>query len=561
MLPPKDPKYYQALFILSSIKFQHKFECVLKTGLLQTQGYNPIVLYAHLYLVFYTVTALIYSYNLHCLNNVDNSCRVYLICLKINCPTYYMFIQEEKSELDIKDLWKRVLAELQITINPSSYNMFFGNTYPGKIENNEIALICLNGFVKENIEKKFFSLVQESVNRIGKGNFKISFTIKDRLKEQQEPAKAGPLFENMPSQQTPRSAISVSKESYTKSNLTPKFTFETYIMGKNNQLAFAIASAVAQNPGKVYNPFFLYAGVGLGKTHLIHAIGNRILEEKPGLKVIYTTGESFTNELIEAIKSGRGGGRYTSYDFRDKFRKADVLLIDDIQFIAGKETTQEEFFHTFNALYMTQKQIVITSDRPPKDFKKIEERITSRFESGITADIQAPDEEMRSAILRKKRDENQDAVSNNVLDFIAEKIDTNVRELEGAYLQVLTYAKAFGGDVSVETAAKALGQKIKSETNKAINLNQILKTVCNYYSVKTADIKGPRRNKELVIPRQITMYLIQELTKTPLVSIGEFLGGRDHTTIMHGVGKIEKDILNQDKMREDVINIRKELSA
>ena len=464
--------------------------------------------------------------------------------------------------MDIKDLWKRVLAELQITINPSSYNMFFGSTYPEKIENNEITLICLNGFVKENIEKKFFSLVQESVNRIGKGSFKISFIIKDRTKEQMEPAKAGPLFENISSQQTKKSAASaVSKESYTKSNLTPKFTFETYIMGKNNQLAFAIASAVAQDPGKVYNPFFLYAGVGLGKTHLLHAIGNKILDEKPNLKVIYTTGESFTNELIESIKSGRGGGKYTSYDFRDKFRKADVLLIDDFQFIAGKETTQEEFFHTFNALYMNQKQIILTSDRPPKDFKNIEERITSRFESGIIADIQTPDEEMRSAILRKKRDDNRDNVSNDVLDFIAEKIDTNVRELEGAYLQVLTYVKAFGGEVSVETAAKALGQKIRSETNKTINLNQILKTVCNYYSVKTSDIKGPRRNKELVIPRHITMYLIQELTKTPLVSIGEFLGGRDHTTIMHGVEKVEKGILNQEKTIEDVINIRKELSA
>jgi chromosomal replication initiator protein len=345
-------------------------------------------------------------------------------------------------------------------------------------------------------------------------------------------------------------------QNFTKFNLSPKFTFENYLMGNNNQLAFSIATAIAKEPGTRYNPFFLYGGVGLGKTHLMQAIGNRILQEKSNLKVVYTTGEAFTNELIESIQSGRGKGRYTTNDFRDKYRKADVLLVDDIQFIAGREATQEEFFHTFNALYMSQKQIVVTSDRPPRDFKNIEERITSRFGSGIIADIQTPDTEMRTAILRTKRDYNNDPIPNDVIDYIARTITSNVRELEGAYLQVLTLSNALGVAINVESAAKALGQSIKPTERKQININNILKAVCNYYSIKLADIKGEKRTKEFVVPRQVSMYLIHTLTELPLMTIGEFMGGRDHTTIMHGIKKIETEIGTVEKTRKDIAAIQ-----
>jgi chromosomal replication initiator protein len=262
------------------------------------------------------------------------------------------------------------------------------------------------------------------------------------------------------------------------------------------------------------------------------------------------------NELIEAIQSGKGKGKLATYEFRNKFRKADVFLIDDIQFVIGKESTQEEFFHTFNALYMDQKQIVITSDRPPKEFTSLEERITSRFASGIIADIQPPDMEMRAAILRNKRDQNKDLIPNEVLDYISEKIVTNVRELEGAYIQVLTYVKATGSEMNIETAAKALGQSIREKFQKNVNINEVLKAVCTYYAIKMSDIKGERRIKELVIPRQIAMYLMKEITHTPYMTIGAFLGGRDHTTIMHGVERISQDLKKEEKIKQDVTNIR-----
>jgi len=353
----------------------------------------------------------------------------------------------------------------------------------------------------------------------------------------------------------------VLREKQSKAGLYPKYTFETYVMGKNNQLAYAVATTVAERPGEAYNPVFLYSGVGLGKTHLIQAIGNKILEKKPGTKVVYITGESFTNELIESIQSGKGKGRYTSNEFRQKFRKADVFLIDDIQFIIGRGTTTEEFFHTYNALYMAQKQIIITSDRPPKDFNALENRITSRFSSGIIVDIQPPDLEMRTAILRRKRDENHDPVPNDVIDLIAETVDTNVRELEGAYLRVLTDAKTSNFDITKETAAKTLGQSIKEKEVRPVNMNQILRAVCTYYSVKSNDIKGKRRTKELVLPRQVAMYLIKDLTKTPLMSIGEFLGGRDHTTIIYGVEKVEKESAYLGKLRQDISNVKQIIYA
>jgi len=327
-------------------------------------------------------------------------------------------------------------------------------------------------------------------------------------------------------------------------------------LGKNNNLAYAIASAVSEKPGELYNPVFVYSKVGLGKTHLIQAVGNKIIETKPGMRVVYTTGEAFTNELIETIQSGKGKGKYTANQFREKFRKADVLLIDDVQFIIGRESTQEEFFHTFNALYMAGKQIVITSDRPPKDFTSLEDRITSRFSSGIVADIQPPDVETRIAILRSKRDADNENIPDDVLNFIAEKVDSNIRELEGAYLQVITYAKATGTELTVENASKALGATVKEKVVKNVNINEILKAVCIYYSVKMQDIKGKRRNKELVIPRQVAMYLMKEMTDMPFTSIGEFLGGRDHTTVMYGVDKIQEEIAETGKITQDVVNVK-----
>lgn len=456
------------------------------------------------------------------------------------------------TNLDAKTLWKAVLAETEVELSPNNYKTWLAPTKAENLTKNSLDIICPTNFTKERLSTKLFPLLTECVNRHGKGVFKLNFIIRDPSADKQTKNGAvGPLFS-----QTQESKKQLSRDIQARAGLFVKFTFENYLKGKNNQLAFAIAAAVADNPGKTYNPFFLYSGVGLGKTHLMQAIGNEILTIKPDLKVLYCTGEDFTNELIDAIQSGKGRGRNATNEFRDKFRKVDVLLIDDIQFIIGKETTQEEFFHTFNALYMAQKQLVITSDRPPKDFATLEERITSRFGSGIIADIQPPDFDMRTAILRAKRDLNNDAVSNDVIEFIAEKINTNIRELEGAYLQVLTHAKTKMLEITVNTAATALGQSIREERLRPVNLNQILKAVCNYYSVKAVDIKGERRTKDLVVPRQVAMYLIKELTGAPLMTIGEFLGGRDHTTIIHGTRKVEGEAASPGKTRQDITNIK-----
>lgn len=449
-----------------------------------------------------------------------------------------------------KEFWRAVLGQIELELSPMIYKSLVSRTSIGKLTEKDIEIVCEDDFVKKSLEKKHLQLVENAIKNVAGKSLDLKISISRGKIEKTTEDLMGPLFARQKSQET------LVTERRQKSNLSFKFTFGNFVIGKNNNLAYAIAAAVAEKPGELYNPVFVYSRVGLGKTHLLQAIGNRIIETKPGMRVIYTTGEAYANELIEAIQSSKGKGRYTTNQFRDKFRKADVFLIDDIQFIIGRESTQEEFFHTFNTLYMAGKQIVITSDRAPKEFNNIADRITSRFASGIIADIQMPDVEMRTAILRSKRDENKDFVPNEVIGFIAEKVDSNIRELEGAYLQVVTYAKANGLELTVGLAAKALGQTLKDKPTKNININEILKAVCAYYSVKIQDIKGKRRNRELVIPRQVAMYLMKEITDMPLMTIGDFLGGRDHTTIMYGVDKIQSEIAETGKMTQDIVNVK-----
>ncbi len=457
---------------------------------------------------------------------------------------------QEPTDTNAKALWKKVLGELQVELSEFVYKTWVSRATAEHLTENSIQIVSPSKHIKDQLAGKYFPIIKESIDRLGKGSFNITFIIKEEEKDASAP---GPLFEEEPKQ---KEVEVITEKDIVRAGMSPKYTFDNYIMGTNNQVAFAIANAVANSPGTVYNPFFLYSGVGLGKTHLMQATGNKILRQNPGLKVIYCTGESFTNELIENLQKGKRNGKYTSNEFRDKFRKADILLIDDIQFIAGKEATQEEFFHTFDALLRTQKQIIITSDRPPKDFNNIEDRIKSRFGSGIIADIQPPDVEMRNAILRKRRDAKGDPVTNEVINFIAERVSSNVRELEGAYMQVIASCQTQGMEISVQNAARVLGQTVAEAPTKPLNVNQILKAVCNYYSVKASDVKGKRRTKDRVVPRQVTMYLIKEMTGTPLMTIGEFLGGRDHTTIIHGVGKVENEIHEMGKIRQDVLNVK-----
>ena len=454
-----------------------------------------------------------------------------------------------------KEFWKAVLGQVELKMSPMVFKSVITRINIGDLSDTQIEVICEDEFVKKNLENKYIKTVNEAIQRIAGKKLKVIIKVGHTKNPSANNHEFGPLFSSEKKKEV------LLEEKRHKGSISPNFTFSNFIAGKSNNLAYAIATAVSEKPGELYNPVFIYSGVGLGKTHLLHAIGNRILETKPGMKVIYTTGEAFMNELIESIQSGGGKGKYSTNQFRNKFRKADVFLIDDVQFIIGKQSTQEEFFHTFNALHMTQKQIVITSDRPPKEFSHIEERITSRFSSGIIADIQAPDVEMRTAILRTKRDLNGDTISNEVLNLIAEKVFTNTRELEGAYLQVVTYAKANGLNLTKEVATKVLGRNIKEAPTKNINVNDILKAVCTYYAVKTQDVKGKRRTKEIVVPRQVAMYLIKEVTDMPFMSIGDFLGGRDHTTIMYGVEKIEGEIAHTGKVAQDVVNVKQLIFA
>ncbi len=445
------------------------------------------------------------------------------------------------------------MAEMNLCLTEYVYKTWFQSTKAENPTESSLEIVCPSKLALDNLQK-YRSLIQESVNKIAQGNYELLFKVgkveSNAARGDTKSAMNPPLFTSLQ-----KSANKTTKLNTRESGLTPHFNFESFVTGSNNQLAYSVAWAVAQSPGKQYNPLFIYSGVGLGKTHIMQAIGNKIIQDKPNLKVVYTTSEQFTNELVEAIQSGTRNNKYTSNKFRKKFREADVLLIDDIQFIVGRESTQEEIFHTFNALHLAGKQIVLTSDRPPQDFVDLEERITSRFGSGITVDIQKPDLEMRTAILRKRRDENQDSISNEVIGFIAEKVDTNIRELEGAYLQVLLEARAKQENITVDFTAETLGQRVPDKRT-IVNPNAIMNAVCKYFSISKTDIKGRRRTKEIVVPRQIAMYLLKDMTGTPLIAIGELLGGRDHTTVMHGADKIGQKIREEPRVEQDVRNIK-----
>jgi chromosomal replication initiator protein len=317
--------------------------------------------------------------------------------------------------------------------------------------------------------------------------------------------------------------------------LSSRYTFDSFVIGPSNRFAHAAASAVCDSPAKAYNPLFIYGGVGLGKTHLMHSIGHKIIQRLPKAKILYISSEEFTNQLIGAIQNR------TMTKFREKYRNVDVLLIDDIQFIAGKEATQEEFFHTFNTLYDAHKQIVVSSDRPPKEIQSLEERLVSRFEWGLVTDIQPPDFETRMAILKKKSEKETILLPDDVYYFLAEKIKSNIRELEGALIRVVAYAKLIGRDISVDMVKEVLKDMIR-EGEKKVTIDMIQKKVCEYFDIKLSDMKIKKRSRAIAYPRQIAMYLARQLTDHSLPEIGEYFGGRDHTTVMHAYEKIKNDL-------------------
>jgi chromosomal replication initiator protein len=339
------------------------------------------------------------------------------------------------------------------------------------------------------------------------------------------------------------------------SELNARFKFSSFVVGHNSQFAHAAAKAVAEAPGDSYNPLFLYGGVGLGKTHLMHAIGHEVHGRFPRKRVVYLTSEQFTNEVISSIATARMG------EFRHKYRTVDVLLIDDVQFLAGKDRTKEEFFHTFNALHEINKQIVISSDRPPKEIPTLEDRLRSRFEWGLIADIQSPDFETRLAILHSKLGDNSSLVPEDVLSFIAHKVQRNIRELEGALTRVQAFAAVHQRPVDAEEAARLLADIIPAGTRKPINVERIQTLVADYYNVTLDDMKGKRRDKHIVFPRQVAMFLVREETPSSLPAIGKAFGGRDHTTALHSIEKIANELKEDERLRYEVQAIKERLYA
>ena len=347
---------------------------------------------------------------------------------------------------------------------------------------------------------------------------------------------------------------------YEKANLNPKYTFDTFVVGSNNNFAHAASLAVAESPGEIYNPLFLYGGVGLGKTHLMHSVAHYILEHDPSKKVLYVTSETFTNELIDALKVGKNGNELAMTTFREKYRNNDVLLIDDIQFIIGKESTQEEFFHTFNVLHSAGKQIVLSSDKPPKEMETLEERFRSRFDWGLIADIQPPDYETRMAILRKNAEACNKPVDDEIFKYIATNIKSNIRELEGAFNRIIAKSKIENqSEITMELAEDALKDIINPDKPKEITPELIIEVVAEHFGVSPEDITSKKRNSEFVQPRQVVMYLCRKLTDTSYVNIGKLLGKKDHTTIIHGVNKIEDDLKNNDELASKVETIKKKI--
>ena len=369
------------------------------------------------------------------------------------------------------------------------------------------------------------------------------------------------LPENVPKKEIPSYNMSESKslrdQRCEEAHLNPKYTFDSFIVGSNNKFAQAAALAVAESPGDTYNPLFIYGGAGLGKTHLMHSIAHYIIDNNENSKVLYVTSEEFTNELIETI---RNGNNTAMSKFREKYRNIDVLLIDDIQFIIGKESTQEEFFHTFNSLYSANKQIIISSDKPPKDMEILDERFRSRFEWGLIVDITLPDYETRMAILHKKEDMDGYNVSEDVIKYIANNIKSNIRELEGAFNKVVAYAKLEKKEVTLELAEQALKDIVAPNENKQITADYIISMVAEHFNVSTADLCGNKRSSKIVMPRQVAMYLCREILAIPLKNVGQYLGNRDHTTVMHGVEKIEKELQTNEQLQNTIDTLKKKIN-
>ncbi|WP_059050451.1 chromosomal replication initiator protein DnaA [Paenibacillus senegalimassiliensis] len=440
------------------------------------------------------------------------------------------------------EIWQHILSIINTKLSKPSFDTWFKATKIVSLTDQSIIISAPTTFAVEWLESRYTKLVATTVLEYLGKQVDVTFVI-----EESAPPELTQVVKEPPAP--------VPIEESVSHMLNPKYTFDTFVIGSGNRFAHAASLAVAEAPARAYNPLFLYGGVGLGKTHLMHAIGHYILEHSPSSKVVYISSEKFTNEFINSIRDNR------AESFRNKYRNIDILLIDDIQFLAGKESTQEEFFHTFNALHEERKQIIISSDRPPKEIPTLEERLRSRFEWGLITDIQPPDLETRIAILRKKaKAENLD-IPNEAMMYIANQIDTNIRELEGALIRVVAYSSLINQDVTSHLAAEALKDIIPSSRPKMITIQDIQQRVGDYYNLKLDDFKARKRTKAIAFPRQIAMYLARELTDFSLPKIGDAFGGRDHTTVIHAHEKITQQLKIDQELFKIVNNITEKIKS
>ena len=449
----------------------------------------------------------------------------------------------------IKEKWDQILLHIkeEHELTDVSFKTWLLPTEPYAVKGNTLQILVPDIHFLGYIKKKYGFLLQITIEELTEIECELEFVTAEQVGAQDE-ADRNQLI-NRP--------LEVNRQVIQNANLNLRYTFDSFVVGANNNLAHAASLAVAESPGEIYNPLFIYGGVGLGKTHLMHSIGHFILKNNPKAKVLYVTSEKFTNELIDAI---RNKNNISTTEFREKYRNNDILLIDDIQFIIGKESTQEEFFHTFNSLYEAKKQIIISSDKPPKEIETLEERLRSRFEWGLTVDIQSPDYETRMAILRKKEELEGYNIDNEVIKYIATNVKSNIRELEGALTKIVALSKLNKREITIELAEEALKDLISPNEMKEVTPELIIQVVADHFGITPLDISSQKRNKEVVFPRQIVMYLCRSMTETPLQAIGKYLGGRDHTTIIHGYEKIGNDMEKNESLRNTIEILKKKIN-
>lgn len=445
-------------------------------------------------------------------------------------------------------VWQGVLGEIELSIPHASFTTWFKNTELVEISENTAIVAVPNIFVKAQLEKKFNEQITEVLKKSGVPAERVSFQVKSSNTKKRAPVSRE--ISHAPEEVRETVLIKPSQKS-TTTNLNPRYTFDTFIVGSSNDLAYAASRAVAENPGQKYNPLFLYGGAGLGKTHLMQAIGNEITKKQPSARVLYTTTESFVNEFLDSI-------RFKKQGFSDKYRNVDVLIIDDMQFIANKEKTQDEFFHTFNDLHQNNKQIIISSDKPPKSIPTLTDRLRSRFEWGMSIDIQMPDYETRSAIITAKASQSGMELDASVVEYLATNIKTNIRELEGALNQLLAYSEMRGvaPDIAI---AEGMVANVKKTRPQHITAKQIVDKTARYFQLDPKDICSSRRDKHIVVPRQIAMYLLRSELKLSFPVIAKELGRKDHTTAMHSVEKITRESKLDMMIREQINDIRERL--